>query len=224
MRKALILTLAIALSTCFAAGIALAGPASKASCNVGAVAVVPAKAEWSPIFTNTIKMAEQKDLFVDVSLEVGLTTNTKVMSKQLARAISTAEAMVLIRVVVDDVLALPEEVTFARREQTLVAEFAGDLTGCIDEEGHVIIDPDGECIEPETLALILDTMGAHSFNFIMPNVGVGEHTVTVEAKIAYSVDGIEDTDYPATNAYLGNGSVTVESVRMINSKDEAAEL
>ena len=191
---------------------------------MGEVAVVEAKADWSPIFTNSIKMSEQKDLFVDVSLEVGLTTNTKVMSKQLEKVVSTAEAMVLIRVWVDDMLALPGEVTFARRQQTLVAEFAGDLTACIDEEGHVIIDPEGDCIAEETLALILDTMAAHSFNFILPDVGVGENTVTVEAKIAYSVDGIEDTDYPATNACLGNGSVTVESVRMINTKEEAPEL
>ena len=222
MKKALILTLTIALSTCFAAGISFAGPSSKATCSVGAIAVVPAKAEWAPIFTNTIKMSEKKDLFAGVSLEVGLTTNTKVMSKQLAKAISTAEAMVLVRVWVDDVMALPGEVTFSRRQQTLVAQFAGDLTGCIDPEGHVLID--GTCITEESLALILDTMAAHTFNFILPDVGVGEHTVTVEAKIDYGIDGMEDTDYPETNAYLGNGSVTVEEVRMINLKDEPAEL
>jgi hypothetical protein len=223
MKRYSILFIAMLVSIPLLAGAALAGPAAKATSSVGQIAMVSmaeAAGGWTPIFTNTIKMAEQKDLFVDVSLECGLTTNTKVMSKQLQKDIATAEAMIKVRVWVDDQLAAPGEVTFARREQTLVAEFAGDITGCITEEGLVIIDD--ECILDESLALILDTMTANSFNFLLGDVGVGTHTVTVEALIAYDAADLEDGDYLPTNAYLGNGSVTVESVRMI--KGDVPEL
>jgi hypothetical protein len=177
---------------------------------------------WSPVFTTTIKTSEQKDLFVDVSLECGLTTDTKVISKQLERALATAEASIMVKVLVDGNEADPGEVTFAKRAQTLIAEFAGDISGALSiVDGALVIDE--TLIEPETLQLILDTMSANSFNFIAPDVSVGEHTVEVLAKVSYDTvtEGIDDysSAEAAATAYIGKGSVTVESVRMVKGDE-----
>jgi hypothetical protein len=178
---------------------------------------------WETVLENQIKTSSQKDLFVDVSLECGLTTNTKATSKQLARTIADAEAAVYVRVLVDGVEAYPGVVTFAKRRQVLIAEFAGDITGCLDEYGHVDIS-DPTCIQEESVALILDTLSAHAFNFIANDVGVGTHTITVEAKTTYVNADLEDGDYPATSAWVGKGSMTVEEVRMIQDEDIAPEI
>lgn len=36
---------------------------------------------------------------------------------------------------------------------------------------------------PEQIDLILSTTSAHAFNFILPTVGAGQHTVTVQARL-----------------------------------------
>ena len=188
------LSFALAIPSAYAAS-------AKATAKVGNLAEVPAtnasvasEADWVTVLENEIKTSSQKDLFVDVSMECGLTTNTKVMSKQLQRAISDAEAAVYVRVLVDNVLAKPDYVTFAKRRQVLIAEFAGDILE------------------------ILDTLSAHAFNFIAEDVGVGVHTVTVQAKTTYNAD-LEDDEYPETSAWVGKGSMTVDEVRLIQDED-----
>jgi hypothetical protein len=77
-----------------------------------------------------------------------------------------------------------------------------------------------DCYAQESLQLILNTMQANSFNFIAPDVGVGVHTVSVWARLSYDteVDLPQNGEAVAT-AYLGNGSVTIETVRMIKDED-----
>jgi hypothetical protein len=217
------LSFALALPSAYAAS-------AKATVKVGNLAEVTATTAdvlsedgWVTVLENQIKTSSQKDLFVDVSMECGLTTNTKVMSKKLERAVSNAEAAVYVRVLVDGVVQKPEYVTFAKRKQTLIAEFAGDILNCLDEEGHVIVDTNDECILEESVALILDTLSAHSFNFIAEDVGVGLHKVTVQAKTAYNAElqelGIDDIEFPGTTAWVGKGSMTVDEVRLIQDED-----
>ncbi len=229
-----LLIILLAVSFCFTN--AFAEPSSKVTANVGTIKQVDAGAGWVKIMENTIKTANAKDLFVDVSLECGLTTDTFVSSKLLDRAKAVSEAVVYVKVELDGVPMLPgmmvdpndppapaqEGVTFERREQTLVAHFAGDLSNCIDPNtGYVVMD-DPNCIAPEDLQLILDTMSANSFNFIAPDVSSGTHTIAVHAQV--QVITSTETEVYATaeawaHAYLGKGSVTVEEVRMI--KDES---
>jgi hypothetical protein len=83
---------------------------------------------------------------------------------------------------------------------------------------------DPNCIQEESVALILDTLSAHAFNFIAVDVGVGTHTITVQAKTAYVNAALEDGDYPATSAWVGKGSMTVEEVRMIQDEDTSPEI
>ncbi|MCK4605129.1 MAG: hypothetical protein KAU41_10655, partial [Deltaproteobacteria bacterium] len=179
-----------------------------------------------------------------VSLECGLTTDTTVMSKKLARAIATAEAIVEVRVLVDDVPVAVNgndpadtDITFARRHQTLIAEFAGDFSDCMTvdlDTGEVTVD--WALVDPEMLQLILDTMQANSFNFVVPDLSAGEYTVQIQAKLSYEAYGnlVQETIDDAivtmaegqafARAYLGNGSVTIETVRMIKGEDVVVDL
>lgn len=230
MKKLFIVCLAVVMAVVFGFGSAFAASA-KVTAKCGEIAVVPFDGVYRPIFTQTIKTAQQKDLFIDVSLECGLMTDTKVVSRLLGKAEATAEAIVMVRVLVDgtmdgDPVALPGEIIFARREQTLIANFAGDISACLVDlnTGAIIINE--TCLLPETLQLILDTMSANSFNFIVKDLLAGTHTITVEAKLSIitSTEILGGTTGTAAiaEAYLGKGSVTIEEVRMI--KDEDVEL
>lgn len=221
MKKLSIVFLAVVMAVAFGFGSAFADNA-KVSAQCSNVSLVGGT-DYVPIFTQVIRTPNNWDLFIDVSLECGLTTNTKVVSKQLAKAVAEAEAIVMVRVLVDGVPAEPGEIIFARRHQTLIAEFAGDISGAIIVNPDLSVTIDPELIEPEMLQLILDTMAAHSFNFIAPDVSVGDHTVVVEAKLYYlaSPEGtvLEDETSAAADAYLGKGSVTIEEVRMVKGED-----
>jgi len=223
-----VLAVCLAFPNAFAAG----ESSSKATAMFSGIAMTDttALAGQDALFTMGIKTAQEKELFIDVSLECGLTTNTKVVSKGLARDIAESYAQVKVWVTVDGEMAQPGVVTFARRAQALIAEFAGDFSDCMtivtDSEGNPSIVIDEDCVQPEMLALVLDTMSANSFNFIAPNVPVGYHIVKVYAEVDYGVAGdpeesqlldqkLEYIANPVTNAYIGKGSVTVEEVRMV---------
>jgi len=204
-------------------------PSAKVTAKVGYVNVVSdvltageSSTPWQPILKNNIKTANQKDLFIGASLEVGLLTKTLVSSKNGINDTSLAAAAVQVRVLVDGVEALPGVVTFGRRSQTLSATFQGLIDGCLALDptvpGGIALDPD--CVQPETLELILDTMNANSFNFIKANVPSGVHTVEVQARISLNASTTPLLGgSAAARGLIGNGSVTVESVRMVKGED-----
>jgi hypothetical protein len=225
---------------------------------------------WTIILTQNIKTPNQKDLFIDVSLETGLWTRTKVKSKVTYDYplgdwdTSRAQAQILVRVGVDGNyatapvgmqepgVAFPREVTFNEREQMLSAKFMGIFTGdClivelaeiqidndgdgllnedqadgIDNDGDGLIDEDGieytitidyDCLIPEELDLLLRTLSANSFNFIVADLESGNHVITVEAKIITNGEA-EQGNYQAMGL-VGQGSVVIESVRMVKGED-----
>ena len=147
---------------------------------------------WTTILSNDIKTPNGKDLFIDVSLECGLYTSTLVDSLAGTKDTSVAEAGVLVRVLVDGWEASPGAVVFCRRSQALSAVFQGLLVDdlgnvCLTTDDDLLIDAiiiDEDCLQPETLELVLDTMTANSFNFIETDLGPGFHTVEVQASIA----------------------------------------
>ena len=79
---------------------------------------------------------------------------------------------------------------------------------------------------PETVELILSTLDANSFNFIMPDLTSGVHTVEIEARItvictknggpAVCNNPLLDVE---AEGVIGQGSVTIELVRMIQGED-----
>jgi len=116
-------------------------------------------------------------------------------------------------------VAFPRAVTFNEREQTLSAKFMGIFTGeCLEVNqttGNVTINY--TCLEPEELDLILNTLSANAFNFVVADLTPGNHNITVEAKIMAN-GAAEEGQYEAM-ALVGQGSVVIELVRMVKGED-----
>jgi len=222
-RVVTVMSVVLALAIVLSAGVALAGnnsqmPSAKATAQISHIAVIDSgDQDWTPILTQTIKTPNQKDLLIDVSLQSGLYTMTKVKGKKGDTDTATASATVKVRVKVDGTSAYPGDagVVFNERQQELTAVLGGVLT-CTDTNGDGIIQY-SECTwTDEEIELILSTMSANSFNFIVADLTAGPHTVVVEAMIAAS-EAIPDKS--EAKATIGMGSVTIEQVRMIQGED-----
>jgi hypothetical protein len=205
-------------------------PSSKVTAKVADIEVLkldPKQQAWTTVLTNNIKTANQKDLFINPSLECGLYTQTKVASQKVDVASAMAKATVDVRVLVDGKAALPSRpnaadpkgdgVTFCRRAQQLTAALAGYETCTTDSVTGVVTCT----VEDEWIDLMLDTMDANSFNYIYPDLASGVHKIEVQARISTNtaVSGASQLTGAEAKGYLGYGSVTVESVRMIKGED-----
>ena len=75
------------------------------------------------------------------------------------------------------------------------------------------------CADPEELQLILKTLNANSFNFVAADLDQGVYTIVVEAKTNVVIGDPGINGIPnKTNAFIGAGSVAIESVRMIKGE------
>jgi hypothetical protein len=178
-------------------------------------------AGWVDIMTTTIKTSNVADLFANVSLVTGLYTYTGVKGNDTgAESKAVAEGKVEVRVVLDGyVYAYPDEggtgVIFDQRVQTLTAKLGNIFTKCFADGGTTST---GCTLAPEEITLVLDTTSAHSYNWILLNVGTGVHTLKVQAR--RSTSSTEETGGVAiAGALYGLGSATVEAVRLVNKFD-----
>jgi len=169
------------------------------------------------ILEQTIKTANGKDLFIDVSLLSGLYTETNVKSKGGQKDTSGAAAGVLLAVFVDGEMVYPYyPVVFNARIQELSATLQGIITDMEEVDGVWTFTT-----EFEEIGLWIATMSTNSFNFIVPDLESGMHTVTVKAacvSAAWSQNG-----NAGAMAAIGLGSVTIEEVRMIQGEDAVPE-
>jgi len=193
----------------------------------------PADSGWTTILKAKIKMANQKDLFIDASLQCGIVTDTTVKSLSGVLSKGTARGTVTVLVKLTDPdgnvsYAKPSDgidatgigsfsvgeqgVVFCDRIQELGAKFAG-LNCIANQDTHVVT-----CTDPEELQLILKTLNANSFNFVAANLSSGVYTIEVLARTSANVT-VEGGALGAANAFIGAGSVAVESVRMIKGND-----
>src|SRR5437667_11649816 len=134
---------------------------------------------------------------------------------------STADANVQVQVLLDGQPVQPGDkragVVYGRRTQTLSATLEGAIAGCLtivtnpDGTQSIVLDP--TCVLPETIELILDSMDAASFNFVALNVGVGVHTISVQARI--DTTGTDQNGSFTAMGTVGKGTMTVEAVRLI---------
>src|SRR5204863_8808812 len=128
-----------------------------------------------------------KELYVSASLEAGLYTQTEVRSKNNKKDTSTASVAIQVQALIDGQPMPPGTVTYAARTQTLSATLEGAIAGCLrtvtNPDGTTSIVLDTNCVTPEEISLILNTLNAASFNFVASNVGVGTHMVSLQAKI-----------------------------------------
>ena len=179
--------------------------------------------------STTIKTSNVADLFVDTSLVTGLYTSTQVKGNG-SGSTSTSSAMggVQVRAVMDPqfdssgnvvggTYAYPDDqgtgVTFDQRIQTLTANLGNIFTDCFANGGNT---GTGCTLTQEQITLALDTTSAHSYNFILVNVGTGTHTLLIQAQVNTNATG-SNGGLAISNAMFGLGSVTVESVRFVNS-------
>jgi len=205
-------------------------PSSKVTAKTANLTLLPATTatgDWQTLLSNTIKTANQKDLFISASFEVGLYTQTLVRSKNMTTDTSTADTKVQVRVLLDGTRVVePGAVVYGRRKQTLSATLEGAIAGCLslstNVDGSVTIVLDPDCVTPEEIELILETMDAASFNFVAVDVPQGVHTITVQASIDTTTS--VQTGSASAKGLVGKGSMTVESVRLIKDPNVVLDL
>ncbi len=171
---------------------------------------------WQTVLEQGIKMANNHDLLINAGFEVGLYTSTTVSSKNMVTDTSTATASVKVRALVDGVEASPGEVVYGKRTQQLSATLEGAIAGCLsiatNSVGGLQIVLNTNCVAPEVITLMQDTMSANSFFFAMPNLSSGWHDIQIQAKIDAMGDNQNGTFQAA--GLVGKGTLTAESVRM----------
>jgi hypothetical protein len=206
--------------------------------------------QWFTVMNASLKTSNTTDLFISPSLVTGLYTNTQVKGKTSGTPDSetaTAVGSVAVRVLLDCTdCAAPGDaqgsttpswraagypdnngsgIVYDARIQQLTATLGQAITStCLD-----LVALTNSC-PAEVIDLILDTTSAHTFNFILLNVGSGQHTITVQARlntgaICYDTNGSGGTcsasDVVNTTlgtsvsaALFGLGSVTVMPVHL----------
>lgn len=230
----------LASSAVFAASL----PASKAAAQVNTVTTcvngnsaqasnpclnMDGSGHWLDVMTTQIKTSNVADLFAGASLVTGIYTSTTVKGNSTgATSTAVAEGTVKVRVLLDPVSAncqtncstfktLPDQnngVVFDQRIQSLSANLGFIFTQ------QCAASPSTCSLTAEEITLVLDTTSAHSFNFILPNVGTGTHTIVVQAQINTDNTSIftnTNGGLSASNALFGLGSITIDSVRLVNS-------
>lgn len=180
----------------------------------------PTDTGWKTILEVDIQTQNHAELAFDMALQCGLVTDTTVRSKGGKTDGSTAKANVNVRIKVTYAngtiaYALPgtadDGVTYCSRIQTLEAKFAG-LNCTADLETGAVT-----CEDPEELRLILSTLNANAFNYIITGVPVGTHHVEVQARAQANTElfGTQLGD-AAGEAFIGMGSLFVDEVQLIN--------
>ena len=173
--------------------------------------------DWVTILSAPIKTPAAKEVLVSGSLEAGLYTQTLVRSKNLKKDTSTASTAIQVRALIDGQPMPPGVVTYAARTQTLSATLEGAISGCLtivtnpDGTQSVVLDPD--CVTPEEIELILNTLNAASFNFVASNVPVGTHMISLQARISSSTSTQEGT--ASAKALVGKGTLVGQIVRAV---------
>lgn len=179
--------------------------------------------QFKTIMSGTIKMAQQKDLSIGVSLVTALMTDTTVASSKYRTDTASADAGVEVQVLVDgNRVAEPGTITFDRRKQTMMAQFDG-FSCQIAADGTL----SGCAYQDEILQLSLETEAAHAFFFGLTDVGVGVHKIEVQARTAATALSGSATASDAAfaskaSAFINKGSFTVEEVQLIKGTDITA--
>lgn len=177
------------------------------------------------IMTTGMANSQSSSFLVNASLITGLLTNTTASSNGGKQSSATAMGSVQVGIIIDGnfapngqylsggTYAYPGLLSFDARSQTLTATLGQVLTGCTTV--NAILQCTG--LTSEQIQLILDTTSAHSFQFILPNVGVAPssapHRLDVVAQVSSSTvsSGLGSA---LASACYGAGTLTVDAVRL----------
>jgi len=203
MRKLLIMTFTVALFE----GAALASciQASKAAASESSVVVFQATSgnfvgPWTTVLSTCIKPPGGNDLVIGVSAQTALFTANQNISMSFfpVPTITVENVNIQVRVLLDGV---PVPVG----SPTVTAITFDNLVRVTDQlqlSGDFSVD---------SLSLVVDEGGARAFNWLAPNVGVGEHTITVQNRFTFNNVAFSFA-FSSTAALVGPRTLTVEEV------------
>ena len=246
VNKIVALTSAAMIMTFTGAMSASAGPAAQFSATVNKIQVNLACSGTACTdnqideVVSTIKVPNRKELLIGVSAQVGITTQTTVKGKLGGGGAATSTGGVKVGVELCPranfnaatkacsagvIYGEPGTITLNARSQELSAILGGVITSCtVGDDG--VIDVGSECtVTDEQIRLLLDTLSAHHYNFVFPNVPTGEYKVIArfDADVATSTDETEVTGDTANEAdaslVVGPRVVSVQIVRATNNPD-----
>jgi hypothetical protein len=162
----------------------------------------------------TIKMPNGKSLLIGGSLETSLLTSTSGTGGKGNQS-STATGAIVVRpeVVGSDGRSYnvyPPRVTFDSRTQTLTANLSGCLTNPDPATGLPVVT----CTDPESIALLLSTTSAHSFQFIAPALPQGVYKVMLHVGVTADATTTSIGFNSRVNVGVGAGSLTAQIVHV----------
>ena len=117
-------------------------------------------------------------------------------------------------------------VVYCSRKQTLSAKLQGIIDNllCFPEnaDGVPTFDPDavGCEIVDEEIELILETLNANAFNFIVTDLDSGDYKVTVESEITTNTNSQKGT--ASAKGMVGMGSMVIDEVASSRTRTRAA--
>ena len=185
---------------------------------------------WFTVMNASVKTSATTDLFVSPSLVTGLYTETQVKGGSSGTSqIAAATGSVAVRVLIDcSNCATPGNAQSGLASYAAAGQPDPNGSGIVfDARIQQLTATLGQVITTSCLAantctneqidLVLDTTSAHSFNFVLLNVGSGTHTVTVQVRL--------DAGQLCTNNNSnGTGGVTCTTVNTALGSSVAAAL
>jgi hypothetical protein len=191
---------------------------------------------WIQIMSKPMKLSASQSLFVSPSLVSGLYTRTRTKTDVGTTSTAQAEGAVYLRAVLtpaggaqdgsNDIVAAPlnlcSSTVFGCSQQSgkwgvVLDSRIQTLSQTISECTVLVNDVAGTCNFTSTIDFILQTASANTFNFIFPNVGQGTYTVKIYAAVGSGATIIDGSGLAVGAAAFGLGSVTIESVRLVNN-------
>lgn len=175
--------------------------------------------EQANLLTATVKVsgAASKSLMLTGSLEDALYTDTS-NNGGGNKSNSTATGSIVVTPVVTGpgcpsaadggCSVYPNQVTFAKREQSLTA----NLGSCTVTSSGTYADTD-TCTDTDTIDLLLSTMSANSFNFIVPNLQEGVYNVALNVNVTASASSNSVSTGATAKAGIDAGSLGVLTVQ-----------
>ena len=214
----------MALAISLISATALAQTAAKVTAKQANIVLLPqtiGTGDWQTILANKITTDSQKDLFIGAALEVGMYTFSQSRTRNLEPDVSLTDATVAVRVLVDGQVAEPGEVNFGRRSHKLTATLQAAIASCstavsnADGTTSYVLNPN--CVPPQQSRVILNTMDAMSFNFVLADLPSGVHNVAVQARVDTTASP-QQGQFEALGT-VGKGTMTLESVFLIPTAD-----
>jgi hypothetical protein len=158
----------------------------------------------------TLDVAQQKDLLIGVSAQIGLHTLTQAKGKNTDPSLGSATASGSVNVTLElreangsgtgalVQTAAPGTVTFAARLQELKVD---------------VTDTDTDFLTEVIVSLLLDTTAAHHFNFIGVDLDQGVYDVVAVFDLSAFVAIVGEDAIARAKVTLGPRMVTVQEVR-----------